>query len=91
MSSNIERLSDVEQRAVRDMDKDDLLALKLCLLSTGVLGGLSLKGSFARRLAGAACTFLSAGLAIPLTVRYMDELNSPVGVEPMADGSLSET
>lgn len=87
MSLNIERLADAGERTVRGMDKDDLFALKLCLLSTGVLGGLTIKGSFARRLAGTACTFLSAGLAIPLTVRYLDELNAPARqAESLSDG-----
>ncbi len=89
MSHSFESLTDAGQRTVQSMDKEDLLALKLCVLSTGVLGGLALKGTLARRLAATACTFLTAGLALPIAALYMDELGStPVTVEPMADERL---
>ena len=68
----LEQLSEAEQRAINGLDREDFLAWKLCLLSTGALVGLSLKGSFVRRLAGLACACLSAGLAIPLAARYAE-------------------
>lgn len=83
MEINVEKLTDTAQHTVQNMDKDDLLALKLCLLSTGILGGLALKGKFARRLAGTACAFLSAGLALPLVTKYLDELKE--AGEPLVD------
>jgi len=83
MEIDVEKLTDAGARTVQKMDKDDLLALKLCLISTGVLGGLALRGKFARRLAGTACAFLSAGLAMPLVCKYMDELKQTG--EPLVD------
>jgi len=83
MEINVEKMTDTAQHTVQNMDKEDLFALKLCLLSTGVLGGLALKGKFARRLAGTACAFLSAGLAVPLVTRYLDELKETG--EPLVD------
>lgn len=69
-----ETLSDAGTRYIRHMELDDMAALKICLLSTGTLLGLSCKGKFTRRLAGLTCSFLAAGLAIPLTSRFLDEL-----------------
>ena len=87
MAATPEQLAEAGKRTIRKMDRDDLMALKLCLLSTGALAGLSLKGHFARRLAGTACAFLSAGLAVPLTVQYLEELDRVSGeVESLADG-----
>jgi len=89
MSHSFESLTSAGVRTVQNMDKEDLLALKLCVLSTGVLGGLAIKGSLARRLAATACTFLTAGLAIPIATQYMDELGArPIVVEQMADERL---
>ena len=84
MSGDFERLTDAGMRCVHKMDREDMLALKLCLLSTGALAGLSLHGKAARRIAALGCTLLSAGLALPLTVRFMDELAATPPVEPMA-------
>ena len=40
------------------------------------LAGLSFKSRVARRLVGVTCSFLSAGLAIPLVSQYLDELHA---------------
>ena len=64
-------------------------ALALCclaVLATGTLAGLSLKGRFARRLAAVGCSFLAAGLAVPLVTQYLDELDQT----PSAPESLNE-
>ena len=59
-----EALADAAKRNVRHMELDDLAAMKVCLLSTGALLGLSCKGRLSRRLMGLTCSFLAAGLAI---------------------------
>ena len=69
-----EALADAAKRNIRHMELDDLAAMKVCLLSTGALLGLSCKGRLSRRLMGLTCSFLAAGLAIPLTNRFLDEL-----------------
>lgn len=84
MSVDIERLADAGMKCVHKMDREDMLALKLCLLSTGALAGLSFRGRAARRIAALGCTLLSAGLALPLTVRFLDELEATSPAEPMA-------
>lgn len=84
MSVDIERLADAGMNCVRKMDREDILALKLCLLSTGALAGLSLRGRAARRIAGLGCALLSAGLALPLTTRFMDEVSCAPSAEPLA-------
>lgn len=84
MSVDIERLADAGMRCVHKMDWEDMRALKLCMLSTGALVGLSLHGRTARRIAALGCTLLSAGLALPLTVRFLDELEAAPPAEPMA-------
>ena len=65
MEINVERLENGRLEL-----SDDTVA-KLCLLSTGALLGLSVKGRFTRRLAGLGCTILAAGLAIPLASKYL--------------------
>lgn len=75
MTVDVEKLADAGKRYIKKMDLEDMAALKICLLSTGALAGLSLKSRVARRLAGVACTFLSAGLAVPLVSQYLDELH----------------
>ena len=45
-----EALADAAKRDIRHMELDDLAAMKVCLLSTGVLLGLSCKGRLSRRL-----------------------------------------
>ena len=57
-----EALADAAKRNVRHMELDDLAAMKVCLLSTGALLGLSCKGWLSRRLMGLTCSFLAAGL-----------------------------
>ena len=47
-----EALADAAKRDIRHMELDDLAAMKVCLLSTGVLLGLSCKGRLSRRLMG---------------------------------------
>ena len=49
MSVDIERLADAGMKCVHKMDREDMLALKLCLLSTGALAGLSFRGPPHRR------------------------------------------
>ena len=83
MAVNVEKLADAGKRYIKKMDLEDMAALKICLLSTGALAGLSLKSRMARRLVGVICSFLSAGLAIPLVSQYLDELH--------ADGSAAES
>ena len=56
-----EALADAAKRNVRHMELDDLAAMKVCLLSTGALLGLSCKGRLSRRLMGLTCSFLAAG------------------------------
>ncbi len=87
MPVDIERLAEAGKRQLHKMDLEDAAALKLCLLSTGALVGLSMKGRFARRLMGLGCSFLAAGLAIPLVSQYLDELDHtpPVTPEPLDD------
>ncbi len=75
----IETLTDAGMRQIKKMDFEDVAALKLCLLSTGALFGLSLKNPFARRLAGLGCSVLAAGLAIPLVSQFLDELSPEAG------------
>lgn len=84
-NGTVERLADAGMRQVRNMDLDDVRALKLCLLSTGALVGLSVKGSFSRRLLGLACGVLSAGLAIPLTAQFLEELDRERPAAPAAE------
>ena len=83
-----EALADAVKRNVRHMELDDLAAMKVCLLSTGALLGLSCKGRLSRRLMGLTCSFLAAGLAIPLTNRFLDELKpgAPVFEAPAEQG-----
>ena len=78
MAVNVEKLADAGKRYIKKMDLEDMAALKICLLSTGALAGLSLKSRMARRLVGVdhAASFLSAGLAIPLVSQYLDELHA---------------
>ena len=70
----MERLSDAGRDYIHNMDLDDMAALKLCLLSTGALFGLSVKNKFARRLTGLGCTILAAGLAVPLVSKFWSQL-----------------
>ena len=44
MSVDFERLTDAGMRCVHKMDREDMLALKLCLLSTGALAGKAASG-----------------------------------------------
>lgn len=76
MELNVEKLVDAEMRTVGKMDAEDMAAMKICLLSAGALAGLSVKNKFLRRLTGLACTVLAAGLAVPLTSRYLEELRN---------------
>ena len=75
MSIDLEQLTDAGRRYIKKMDLEDMAALKICLLATGTLAGLSLKSRFARRLAGVSCSFLAAGLAVPLVSQFLDELD----------------
>ncbi|MDD5938290.1 MAG: hypothetical protein PUC36_04700 [Clostridiales bacterium] len=86
MAVDVEQLTQAGQRYIKKMDLEDMAALKLCLLATGTLAGLSLKGRFARRLAAVGCSFLAAGLAVPLVTQYLDELDQT----PSAPESLNE-
>lgn len=88
MTVNVEKLADAGKRYVKKMDLEDMAALKVCLLSTGALVGLSLKSRVARRLAGVACSFLAAGLAVPLVSQYLDELH---GSGPTPESLHEET
>lgn len=67
MEINVERLENSR------LELSDDTAAKLCLLSTGALLGLGVKGKFTRRLAGLGCTILAAGLAIPLASKYLSQ------------------
>lgn len=82
-----EALADAARRSVRHMELDDMAALKVCLLSTGALLGLSCKGTLTRRLMGLTCSFLAAGLAIPLTNRFLDELKPG---DPVLGGAVGQ-
>lgn len=83
---DMEQVLDAGKRYIRKMDLEDMAALKICLLATGTLAGLSLKSRFARRLAGVSCSFLAAGLAVPLVSQFLDELEStPVVPEPLEE------
>ena len=82
MEINVERLTDAGESYLRHMELDDMAALKICLLSTGALLGLGVKGKFARRLTGLTCAFLAAGLAVPLVSKFLDELEPGA---PMAE------
>ncbi|BDF69014.1 hypothetical protein AAEU42_11415 [Pseudoflavonifractor phocaeensis] len=84
MSIDLEQLTDAGRRYIKKMDLEDMAALKICLLATGTLAGLSLKSRFARRLAGVSCSFLAAGLAVPLVSQFLDELDrTPAPPEPL--------
>lgn len=74
MELNVEKLADAAMRTVGKMDAEDVVAMKVCLLSTGALAGLSVKNKFLRRLTGLTCTVLAVGLAVPLASRYLEEL-----------------
>ena len=91
MEINMEKWVDAGMRTVGKMDAEDMLALKLCLLSTGTLMGLSVKNKILRRLTGVACTVLSAGLAAPLAVRYLEELRGETPVSPIVDGTFADS
>lgn len=65
------------------MDREDIHAAKLCLLSTGALMGLAVKGHFPRRLATVACSALTAGLAIPLAVKQLEQREKDLLAEPL--------
>lgn len=84
MAVDLEHLINTSVKCVHKMDWEDLLAWKLCMLSTGALVGLSLRSRAARRITALGCTLLSAGLALPLTVRFLDELEAAPPAEPMA-------
>jgi len=86
MTIDLERLTTAGLHQLHKMDLDDAAALKLCLLSTGALAGLAIKGSLARRLAGLGCTLLAAGLSVPLVVQYLEELDkTSVVPEPLEE------
>lgn len=83
---DMEHVLDAGKRYIRKMDLEDMAALKICLLATGTLAGLSLKSKFARRLAGVSCSFLAAGLAVPLVSQFLDELEAtPPAPEPLGE------
>ena len=58
----------------QSMDKEDMTALKCCLLSLGALMGLGVSSKY-KKPAGFVAGALLAGLAIPLASR-MKELRS---------------
>ena len=74
MEINVEKLIDTGMRYKNNMDAEDMAALKLCLLSTGALMGLSVRNPILRRVSQLACTVLAAGLAVPLVSQYLDQL-----------------
>ena len=76
MDLDVKKLAEAGKRSVHKMDLEDLTAMKLCLLSTGALVGLSMTGKLARRLTGLAATVMAAGLAVPLAVKVMDEMEA---------------
>lgn len=75
MSYHVEQMPDGRKHYEIEADLEDQTAMKVCLLSVGALAGMALKGTFLRRIAGVACTILAVGLAIPLTVQYLEEHN----------------
>lgn len=93
MEINVERLTDAGESYLRHMELDDMAALKICLLSTGALLGLGVKGKFARRLTGLTCAFLAAGLAVPLVSKFLDEPEpgSPIAGVPAEKGEEDST
>ena len=91
MELNVEKLAGAGRRTVGKMDAGDMAAMKLCLLSTGALAGLSLKNKFLRRLAGLACGVLAVGLAVPLTVQYLEQLRQDDGPAPEPSGEGEDT
>lgn len=74
MTLDVKKLAEAGKRSIRKMDSEDLAALKLCLLSTGALVGLSVTGKFARRVTGLAASAMAAGFAVPLATRVMEEM-----------------
>ena len=71
----LEHILSAGKRYIKKMDLEDMAALKICLLATGTLAGLSVTGKAARRTVGTLCGLLAAGLAIPLVASYMEELD----------------
>ena len=87
MTLDVKKLAEAGKRSIRKMDSEDLAALKLCLLSTGALVGLSVTGKFARRVTGLAASVMAAGFAVPLASRVMEEMEAidRERTEPLVD------
>lgn len=89
MEINMEKLADAAMRTVGKMDVEDVAAMKICLLSTGALAGLSVRNKFLRRLTGLTCGVLAVGLAVPLTARYLEELRDTAGAPDLDAGGFA--
>lgn len=58
---------------LKDMDLEDVAALKLCLLSLGVLGGIAVPLK-ARKPAALIASMLFVGTYIPLMTKFLGSL-----------------
>ena len=83
-------LTDAGLRQLKKMELEEVAALKLCLLSTGALMGLSLKRPLVRRLAGLGCTLLAVGTALPLIYQYLTELERSPVPDPVVEADWVE-
>lgn len=54
---------------LKDMDLEDMAALKVCLLSLGVLGGIAIPGK-GRKPAVLLSSFLFVGTWVPLMTKF---------------------
>ena len=58
---------------LKDMDLEDMAALKFCLLSLGVLGGISIPAK-GRKPAALLASFLFVGTYLPLMTKFLGSL-----------------
>lgn len=60
---------------LKDMDLEDIAALKCCLLSMGVLAGIAVPAK-SKKAAALLASFLFVGTYIPLMTKFLGNLTS---------------
>ena len=81
----MDRIFDAGRRYMKKMDLEDMAALKICLLCTGALLGLSVGSRKAARTLGVLTGLTAVGLGIPLVAGFMDEVNKDPEIVQVQD------